>query len=73
MVFLNQLGFTDSWFGMVATDIVELDSIIVEVVEDGQTELISLTVVGLGNTTTTKKAKKTVRKENGPGLPFGLR
>ncbi len=36
----------------MTADIVELDSVLVEVVEDGQTELISFTVVGLGNSAT---------------------
>ena len=37
---------------MVAADVVELDAVVVEVVEDGQAELVALTVVGLGNSTT---------------------
>ena len=32
---------------MVAGDVVELDAVVVEVVEDGQAELVSLAVVGL--------------------------
>jgi hypothetical protein len=36
---------------MVAADVVELDSVVVEVVEDGKAELIALAVVGLGNAT----------------------
>jgi hypothetical protein len=47
---------------MVATDIVELDSILVEVVEDGQTELISFTVVRLGTAKTTMEARKAIKK-----------
>ena len=47
---------------MVTADIVELDSVLVEVVEDGQTELISLTVVRLWTAKTTKKARKRIRK-----------
>jgi hypothetical protein len=37
---------------MVTADIVELDSVVVEVVEDGQAELVALTIVGLWNSTT---------------------
>ena len=55
---ISSLGLTNGRLGVVTADIVELDSVIVEVVEDGQAELISLTVVGLGNTTTMKKQGK---------------
>ena len=43
---------------MVAADVVELDSVVVEVVEDGQAELIALAVVGLGNAATEKEVSK---------------
>jgi len=36
---------------VVAADVVEPDTIVVEVVEDGQAELVSLAVVRLGNST----------------------
>ena len=42
------LGLTDDGLAVVAGNVVEDDPIIVEVVEDGQTELVSLPVVGLG-------------------------
>ena len=48
----KRLGFTDGWLGVMTADIMELDSVIVEVVQDSQTEFIALTVVRLGNTTT---------------------
>ena len=37
---------------MVAADVVELDAVVVEVVEDGQAELVAFTVVRLGNSAT---------------------
>ena len=39
---------------VVAADVVELDTIVVEVVEDTQAELVTLSVVGLGNSTAAK-------------------
>ena len=41
---------------MVAGNVVELDAILVEVVEDSNAELITLTVVRLGSSTTAKKS-----------------
>jgi len=41
-------SFTDGWLGVVAGDVVEPDTVVVEVVEDGQAELITLAVVRLG-------------------------
>jgi hypothetical protein len=43
---------------VVAADVVELDSVVVEVVEDGQAELIALAVVGLGNTAAKNEVNK---------------
>jgi len=34
---------------VVAADVVEPDAVVVEVVQDGQAELVALAVVGLGN------------------------
>jgi hypothetical protein len=51
LVFYN-LCLADGWLEMVTADIVELDSVVVEVVEDGQAELVALTIVGLWNSTT---------------------
>jgi hypothetical protein len=42
---------------MVAADVVELDSIVVEVVEDGKAELVALAVVGLGNAAAENEVK----------------
>lgn len=36
---------------VVAADVVELDSVLVEVVQDAQAELVALSVVRLGNST----------------------
>ena len=33
----------------MASDVMELDAVVVEVVEDAQAELVTLAVVGLGN------------------------
>jgi len=41
------LGLTDDWFLVVTGNIVEPDSIVIEVVEDSHTELIALSVVRL--------------------------
>ncbi len=41
-------SFTDGWLGMVAGNVVEPDAVVVEVVEDGQAELVTLAVVRLG-------------------------
>jgi hypothetical protein len=46
------LGFTDGGLEMVATDVVELDAVVVEVVEDGQAELVTLAVIRLRNSAT---------------------
>ena len=52
---MKDLGFTDGGLEMVTADIVEFDSVIVDIVEDGKTEFISLTIVRLGNSTTKDK------------------
>jgi len=44
----NLLFFTDNRLLVMARYIMELDSVIVEVVEDSKTELITLSVVRLG-------------------------
>ena len=49
-------SLTDCWLHVVAADIVEPNAVVVEVVEDGQAELISLTVVRLGQSMTEKKS-----------------
>ena len=49
------LSFANSWFGVVTTDIVEPDSVIVKVVQNCKTELIALTVIWLRNSKTEKK------------------
>ena len=41
---------------MVAADVVELDSVVVEVVQHGQAELVTLAVVGLGNSAAENKS-----------------
>jgi hypothetical protein len=43
--------FTDDVLDVVAADVVELDSVLVEVVQDAQAELVALSVVRLGNST----------------------
>ncbi len=43
---------------MVAADVVELDSVVVEVVEDGQAELVALAVVGLRNAAAKNEVNK---------------
>ena len=53
------LGFTDNGLGVVARDIVEHDSVIVEIVEDSNAELVSLSVVGLGAVGTEENVIKT--------------
>ena len=40
---------------MVTADVVQLDSVLVKVVQDSKTELISLPVVWLGNSTAANK------------------
>ena len=44
----SSLGLADDGLGVVAGDVMELDPVAVEVVEDGQAELVALAVVGLG-------------------------
>jgi len=39
----------------MTADIMEPDTIIIEVVEDSHAELVTLTVVGLGNSTAAKR------------------
>ena len=41
------LSLANGWLDVVAADVVELDSVVVEVVEDGQAEFVALAVVGL--------------------------
>ena len=41
------LTFTNDWFSVVAGNVVESDSVVVEIVEDAHTELIALSVVRL--------------------------
>ena len=41
------VSLANDWFEMVAADVVEPDSVVVEVVEHGQTKLVSFTVVRL--------------------------
>ena len=41
-------ALADGGLGVVAGYVVELDAVVVEVVEDGQAELVALAVVGLG-------------------------
>ncbi len=48
-------SFTDGWLGVVAGNVMEPDAVVVEVVEDGQAELIALAVVRLWNSTTERK------------------
>ncbi len=58
MIFLSSgliLCLADGGLEMVAADVVELDAVVVEVVEDGQAELIALTVVRLWNSTTERE------------------
>jgi len=45
----GELSLADDGFSVVAGDIVVLDTIVVEIVEDGQTELVAFSVVGLGS------------------------
>ena len=47
----GQLCLADGRLGVVAADVVELDPIVVEVVEDGQAELVAFTIVRLRNAT----------------------
>jgi len=49
------LCLADGGLEVVAADVVELDAVVVEVVEDGQAELIALAVVRLWNSTTERK------------------
>jgi len=46
------LGLTDDRFPVMARDVVELDTVVVEVVEDGQAPLVALAVVRLGTVST---------------------
>jgi len=47
------LSLADDGFSVVAGDIVVLDSVVVEIVEDGKTKLVALPVVRLGSVGTT--------------------
>ena len=49
------LSLANGWLDVVAADVVELDSVVVEVVEDGQAEFVALAVVGLRNTAAEKE------------------
>ena len=51
-------SLTDGWLHVVAADIVEPNAVVVEVIEDGQAELISLTVVRLGQSMTEKRVSR---------------
>jgi hypothetical protein len=46
-VWSSSLGLADDWLPVVAGDVVELDSVLVEVVEDAQAPLVPLPVVRL--------------------------
>ena len=52
---MRHLSFAKDWLGVVAADVVKLDTVVVEVVEDTQAELITLTVIGLGSSTAAKQ------------------
>ena len=45
---MDILNFTNYWLHVVTTDIMETNSVVVNVVEDCKTKFISLTVVRLG-------------------------
>ncbi len=47
MTVWSSLGLADDWLPVVAGDVVELDSVLVEVVEDAQAPLVPLPVVWL--------------------------
>jgi hypothetical protein len=47
MTVWSSLGLADDWLPVVAGDVVELDSVLVEVVEDAQAPLVPLPVVRL--------------------------
>lgn len=49
----GELSLADDGFSVVAGDIVELDSVVVEIVEDGKTRLVALPVIRLGSVGTT--------------------
>jgi hypothetical protein len=46
-----KLSFANGGLGVMAGNVVELDTVIVEVVENSQAKLITFTVIGLGNAT----------------------
>jgi len=47
----SKLSFANCWFGVVTGYIMELDTIVVEIIENSQAEFITFTVIRLRNTT----------------------
>jgi hypothetical protein len=50
--------FADGWLDVVAADVVQLDAVVVEVVQDGQAELVTLAIVRLWNAASASNCAK---------------